>query len=346
MIANSEPTNYSLKQDRLAQKSQDLDLKSTRSDSMPALQLGVLDIGLITPGKTAANVIQETLSSVSLADSLGYSRYWLTEHHDPGFAWASPEIMLTLIARQSDRIRIGTAGILLYFYSPLRIAEIVRLLEVLYPQRIDLGITSGIADKATIKALAVNFDLQQALKNNLYDEKVTKLIDFLTNNFPANHHFAAGATPTMSEVPPIWLMGAGKGRNLRLAAEKGTAFSYSLYHAFSKQEPQVLQEYRSRFQPNSRLSEPKCNLAVSVVCGETEAEAKKQQILVEKIDRTSRVNVVGTPEQCQEQLLEIQHQYQVSEIIIISSWHLFARRQSSYQMLSEVLDLPATKPTP
>ena len=334
--------NYSLKQHHLASKSQNLDL-NTRSNSTPSLQLGVLDVGWIPPGNTAANVVRDTLKSVSLADSLGYSRYWFTEHHDSYFAWASPEIMLTLAAQQSDRIRIGTAGILLYFYSPLRIAEVARLLEVMYSRRIDLGITSGIADEAAIEALATNFDLQQARENNLYEEKVTKLIDFLTNNFPANHHFAAGATPTMSEVPSIWLMGTGD-RNLRLAAQKGTAFSYSLYHASSKQDPQVLQEYRGRFQPNI-LREPKCNLAVSVVCAETEAEATKQQALIEKIDRTSRVNVVGTAEQCREQLLEIQHQYQVSEIIIISSWHLFGRRQSSYQMLSEVLGLPTTKPT-
>ena len=326
MLANLTTTNYSHEKDE--------------SNSLQSLQLGVLDIGWITPGKTATDVINETLMSASLADSLGYSRYWLTEHHESQFAWACPEIILTLIAQQTDRIRVGTAGILLYFYSSLKIAEIMRLLAILYPNRVDLGIAAGIAgDEETIQALASGFNIKQAIKNNLYEHKSNTLIDYIINYFPSKDRFADKAIPARNEIPKMWLLGTSGGTNMQLASARGTAFSYSLYHSCSQCDPSVVEKYYDRFQPSVMLDQPKCNLALSMICAETEAEAKQQQTLVEKVDRTTQVNVVGTLEQCKEQLLEIQHRYQVSEIIIISSWHIFEKRKLSYQMLAEAFNL-------
>lgn len=310
-------------------------------NSVQTLQLGILDIGFITPGKTAMDVINETLLSASLADTLGYSRYWLSEHHESSFAWTSPEIMLPLIAERTKRIRIGTAGILLYFYSSLKIAEIFRLLEVLYPKRVDLGLAGGLAQDDINQELSYGFDLQQAIKDDLYGGKVDQLIDFLTNNFSSKHDFALEATPYIKTIPPMWLLGTGQ-RNMQIAAARGTAFSYSIYHTCSKCDPNTLVEYQNRFQPSMMLSEPKCNLAVGVICAETEAEARKQKALVEGIDKTTQVMVFGTSEQCKEQLLELQYQYQVPEIIVISAWHIFKQRKLSYQILAEALNLSLT----
>lgn len=311
------------------------------SDSLSEkLQLGILDTGLIVPGKTASDVIKETLLFASTAESLGYSRYWLTEHHESFFAWASPEIILPLIAQRTNKIRVGTAGILLYFYKSLKIAEIFRLLEVLYPKRIDLGVAAGIAaDKTAMQALYESLDRQEVIKNNLYGDKVEELIAYLTNNFPQGHRFEKGATPTIDEIPEVWLLGTGTG-NMRLAAAQGTAFGYSIFHGPSKCDPTVLQQYRDKFKPSKILAKPHCNLTLSVICAETESQAKKQQILFEKVDKTSRINVVGNPNQCQEQILEIQEKYQVDEIILFSLWHIFEKRKLSYEMLAEVLDLP------
>ena len=339
MIANLTTTNYSHQEDDNVDKSK-ISTRLIESNSLQSLQLGVLDTGWITPGKTATDVINETLMSASLADSLGYSRYWLTEHHESQFAWASPEIMLTLIAQQSDRIRVGTAGILLYFYSSLKIAEIMRLLAVLYPNRVDLGIAAGIAgDEETIQALASGFNIKQAIKNNLYEHKSNTLIDYLINYFSSEARFAGKANSANNEIPRMWLLGTSGGTNMQLAAARGTAFSYSLYHSCSQCDPSVIEKYYDRFQPSIMLDKPKCNLALSIVCAETEAKAIQQKTLVEKVDKTSQVNVFGTLEQCKEQLLEIQHRYQVSEIIIISSWHIFEQRKLSYQMLAEAFNL-------
>lgn len=315
--------------------------QSPQTDSIQPLKIGILDTGFITPGKTASQIIEETLLSASLVDSLGYSRYWLTEHHESIFAWACPEIVLTLVAQITNRIRVGTAGILLSLYSPIKVAEIARLIEVLYPGRFDLGIAGGIAgDRETIDALTPYRDFQKALKNNLYAEKVNKLLDLLTNNFSINHRLAWTVTPVITRVPETWLLGTSRGRNLQLAAARGVAFCYSLYHNCSKGDRYVIEEYRQRFCPSDILSQPKSNLAVTLICAETEAEAKQQHALVKNIKKADPVNVVGTPEQCQEQLLELQYRYQVSEIMLTVSWHLVEKRHYTYQMLAEVFNLP------
>lgn len=333
----------------LTKQNSNLKAQSSQSkdDKLPKLQLGILDPGLMAPGKTAAQTIDETLMSASLADSLGYSRYWLTEHHYTSCAWASPEILLTSLAQCTERIRLGTAGILLYFYSPLKVAEIFRLLELLYPQRFDLGLAAGnlAQENKTVKLLSSDISpLPESMESrkNYYAQKVTSAIDYLTNNFPVEHRFARGATPTVQDVdyiPQMWLLGTGRG-SMNLGAAKSTAFSYSLCHGNSAGDPRILAEYRSQFQPSQFLSQPKCNIAVAAVCAETEAEAKQQQVAFDRsFQGTTKLNVVGTPEQCKEQLLEIQQQYGVEEIIFLSASPSFEQRQLSYKMLAEVLNL-------
>lgn len=322
-------------------------MRSSPTESSPQLRLGILDPGMIDPGRTAAQRINETLMSASLADSLGYSRYWLTEHHHNSFAWASPEILLASLSQCTNRIRLGTAGILLYFYSPLKIAEIFRLLELVYPQRFDLGIAAGnlAEDNKSVRALCADISpLPESTKSrkDYYAQKVASLIAYLTNEFPLGHRFAQGATPTtqnIARIPQMWLLGTGRG-SMNLGAAKSTAFSYSLCHGYSACDPNILAEYRSLFQPNQILSQPKCNVAVAGICAKTETEAKQQKLAFDHTFKgTTKVNVVGTPEQCKEQLLEIQQQYHVDEIIFMSASSSFEQRQFSYEMLAESLNL-------
>ena len=300
-----------------------------QQDNLPAkLKLGILDSGLMSPGKTAARTIQETLLSASLTDSLGYSRYWLTEHHDPAFAWGSPEILLNEIARHTQQIRLGTAGILLFFYSPLKIAEIFRFLALIYPQRWDLGIAAGSLQEESkiVKILCSDFVNPPELRTSrqeYYAQKVSSLVDYMERD----------------RASSIWLLGTGRG-NMNLAALRGTAFSYSLCHGHSKGDPQILEEYRDKFQPSQLLPTPQSNLAVAGICAETEIEAKQQKLLFDRsFNGTTKINVFGTPEQCREQLLEIQYRYGVEEIIYLSASSTFEKRQLGYRMLAEVLNL-------
>lgn len=311
------------------------------ADASSQLKLGILDSGLMSPGKTAAQTIKETLLSASLTDSLGYSRYWLTEHHNPTFAWGNPEILLILIAQHTKQIRPGTAGILLFFYSPLKIAEIFHFLEIVYPGRCDLGIAAGslTEENEIVRILSSDYSLppeSRESRQQYYSEKVTSLIAYLSQGIFTKH---SSANHTITNSPPIWLLGTGRG-NMTLAAMRGTAFSYSLCHGYSKCDPSILSEYRSKFQSSQLLPAPKCNIAVAGICAETEVEARQQKLLFDRsFNGTTKINVVGTPKQCKEQLLEIQHQYQVDEIIYLSAAPSFAQRQLSYEMLAEVLNL-------
>lgn len=315
-------------------------VKEPSNNSPKPLRLGVLDAGLVLKGRTPAEVAQETLFFASLADSLGYSRYWLTEHHEFCYAWASPEILLPIIADRTQNIRVGTAGILLFFYSPLKVAETFRAMEMLYPGRIDLGLAAGTPnDQEAMQALYCGGELPEMKDfKALYEKQVRSLIPYLTNAFPQGHRFDRGATPIIPETPQIWLLGTGTG-NMRLAASRGTAFSYSLYHGASQQDPSILAEYRDTFQPSELLEKPLSNITLAVVCAEKEVQAKRQKILFEQAFIKAQASVVGTPEQCHEQILEIQHQYQVDEIILLSAWHLFEERKRSYEMLAEVLKI-------
>src|ERR1700759_4899578 len=116
------------------------------------LTLGVLDQSPISPGGTAAQALRETLELARRCDRLGYSRYWLAEHpHSRSFASAAPEILIGRIAAETSRLRVGSGGILLQHYSPLKVAESFRLLEALYPGRIDLGIGRSSGAEPHIK---------------------------------------------------------------------------------------------------------------------------------------------------------------------------------------------------
>lgn len=308
------------------------------------LRLGILDSGIISSGKTAVQTIEETLQSASLADSLGYCRYWLTEHHHTSFAWACPEFLLAPLAQCTNRIQLGTAGILLYFYSPLKIAEIFRLLELVYPQRFDLGLAAGNLGEESPVVEELYGDILPAkeFRRDIYAQKVADLIAYLTNDFPLGHRFAEGAVPTMNQVTHIaqmWFLGTGRG-NMNLAAANGRAFSYSLCHGSSSREPDILREYREKFKPSQMLATPQCNVAVAGICAETEAEAKQQKQAFDlDFQGTTRINVVGTLEQCTEQLLEIKHRYQVDEIILLLASPSFQQRQLVYQRLAEAFDL-------
>jgi luciferase family oxidoreductase group 1 len=308
-----------------------------RSAAKGQIALGVIDFGIVTPDTTAANVLAQTKRCARLAESLGYSRYWLVEHHEAHCAWTSPEIMIPILAEKTTRIRLGSAAVLLHAYSPLKVAEVFRLLELLVPGRVDLGVCGGVPlDEVARTALldGATFDPSR------YSGKVVELLAYLRNQFPPGHRFERGATPLIQGSPEIWLMGSGGSAGL--AAQHGTAFSYSLFHRGSAQDPTVLDGYCDRFRCVGSLREARCNIAVSVICAETEEAARQQRASIEQLlGGDMRVNFSGTPEQCRERFLELQHRMGTDELIVHSLWHGYEERLASYRMLAEVCGLAA-----
>lgn len=303
-----------------------------------SLRLGVLDFGIVLPGLTAAEVLRGTCEMIALAEAQGYARYWLVEHHESHYAWASPEIMLGVLGQRSSTIRIGSAAILLPLYAPLKVAEMFRLLATLYPDRVDMGICASVPmDPVAHQALTDG----SPRPPEDYGRKLSELLAYVAGDFPPDHRFAAGATPCGPARPQPWAMGTGRG-TMTLAAANGTALSYSLFHRSSGEDPSLLAEYRERFQPGALLREPVTGIAVSVVVAETAAEAHRQRERVTaQLQGSMRVNVSGTPRDCADQILALSVQYRTHEVVLHSLWEDHARRAASVEMLADALRIPA-----
>lgn len=302
------------------------------------MNLGILDFGMVLPGSDAPTVLRQSMDLVGYAERLGYERHWLVEHHESHYAWASPEVMLAALGCCSTKIRIGSAAVLLPLYSPLKVAEVFRLLATLYPGRVDMGVCAGapldpVALAALIDAPSAGNPIAE------YGRKLEQLLAFVAGAFPPGHRFAHGATPCGTAMPQPWSMGTGRG-SMTLAAANGTAFSYSLFHRASAEDPALMREYRDSFRPGALLVQPLWGIAVSGVVAESDAAARAQKSRAEYWLRGDmRVNVFGTPADCAEQLAELAERYETEEIVFHSLWEDYERRRESYAMIGEAARL-------
>lgn len=289
------------------------------------LSLGILDFCAV-PGKSSVYALNSTIQLARQAEVLGYSRYWLTEHHELT-AQASPEVLIPTIAGMTEKIRVGSAGILLYFYSPFKVAENFKLLETLFRGRIDLGLCRGLATPKITKHLLDG--RTKELNLNLYQEKVESLLRFLHDSSSVN------VPPVGLSTPEVWSLGSGRN-SMRLAAQNGIAYSHSLFHKGAQNDPTIIQEYREKFQPRLLLL-PKHNVTVAGICAQTETEAQK--LLKQHKNNFVIPTVVGTASQCKEKLLVLQERFEVDEIIFYDVCNNFETRLRSYEMLAEELGL-------
>ncbi|MGE5596627.1 MAG: MsnO8 family LLM class oxidoreductase [Hyphomicrobiales bacterium] len=189
------------------------------------LRLGVLDQSPIRAGGTPAEAIRETLELAELCDRLGYHRYWLAEHHSSGgLASASPEILIGQVAARTSRIRVGSGGVMLTHYAPLKVAEQFRMLETLFPGRIDLGVGRAPgSDTKTARALAPGAP-QPGLER--YPEQLMDLYGFLSGDLPGDHPFAGvQAMPFGDTLPELWLLGSSSAGGEYAASLAGPSAS-------------------------------------------------------------------------------------------------------------------------
>ena len=330
--------------------------------------LSVLDQSPIRAGGTAAQAIQETLQLAQAADRLGYRRYWVAEHHNSGgLAGASPEILVGQIAARTEHIRVGSGGVMLSHYSPLKVAEQFRMLEALYPGRIDLGVGRAPgSDGRTAGILAYG---REGLTLDHFPDQLMDLYGFLTDSFPEGHPFrGVRAMPQVPTVPELWLLGS-TWQGAGYAAELGWSFSFAHFISPDGGED-VIRAYRQRFRPSPLLAEPRASLGVSVTCAATEEEAERlswsrwasriarqhgrpggimppeeaMALLYTTQDREyleymrSR-SIYGDPEQVKRKLLALGERYDVDEFVVVTITYDFAARVRSYELLAEVFDL-------
>jgi luciferase family oxidoreductase group 1 len=327
------------------------------------MKLSILDQSPISSGSTASQALQESMKLAQMGEKLGYTRYWIAEHHDlPGLACSAPEVMLGYIGANTEKIRIGSGAVLLPHYKPYKIAEMFNLLATLFPDRIDLGIgrAPGGSAEATM-ALSDNF-LEQVRK---MPESFNDLLHFLQNDFPPDHMYSKiSASPVPEISPEPWILGTSE-KSAILAAETGTAYAFG--HFMSEKEgPNIVKNYIESFKPNGRLQQPKSIIAVSVVCSETTERAEELalsnllwEIQLEKgegrqgvpsIEEAKQYSynsdeqkkmkelrnkmVVGNPQEVKEQLIELQNLYEADEIMIITITHSYEDRMKSYELIA------------
>ncbi|MFD5567215.1 LLM class flavin-dependent oxidoreductase [Streptomyces cadmiisoli] len=303
------------------------EIRGTRRGTAPT-PLSVLDLVTVGAGRTATDALRTSAALARLAESRGYHRYWVAEHHSmPGVASSSPAVILAHLAAHTDRIRLGSGGVMLPNHAPLVIAEQFGTLEALAPGRIDLGLGRAPGtDGATAAALRRTDNPHEAA--DAFPEQLAELTRFLDDDFPDGHpyrgiHAVPGPVQATSpggvqspHRPPVWLLGSS-GFSARLAGLLGLPFAFA--HHFSAQNTvPALDLYRETFRPSQVLSEPYALIGVSALATEDEREARRQvraAALGMLRLRTGRPGLVPTPEEAEA------HEFSPLESEFIDSWN-------------------------
>ena len=243
------------------------------------IPLSVLDLSPVSAGSTAAQALRNTIDLARLADKLGYVRYWVAEHHNlPAIASSAPEIMIGQIAAATEHIRIGSGGVMLPNHAPLMVAERFKVLEALYPGRIDLGLGRAPGtDPATSYMLRRR---QGISEEDDFLERFQELMLLETRGFPEGHPFhKVQAMPSGVPLPPIFLLGSSD-YSAQLAGQIGAAFAFA-HHFANFDAVAAMRLYRDNFKPSLAHDKPYAILATHVVCADTDAEAARLATTVE-----------------------------------------------------------------
>lgn len=334
-------------------------------------KLSVLDQSPIRDGGTPAQAIAETIELAQLCDRLGYHRYWVAEHHSSGgLAGSTPEILIGRVAGATERLRVGSGGVMLSHYSPLKVAENFRMLETLYPGRIDLGIGRAPgSDQRTAQALATG---PGALGIEHFPYQIKYLLDFLHDDVEAGDHPFRGihAEPRGETTPDIWVLGSSD-ESAAFAAHFGLPFSFA--HFINDQGGHlVAQAYRQNYQPSAHYPEPQVSVGVFVICTDTDEEADflalSRDLFILKLrtgqpgpipaPETSRDypytaqermivemgrqrTIAGSPERVRDHLDRIADVYGADELVVVTITYDFAKRMRSYELLADIYGLSA-----
>lgn len=309
---------------------------------MSDFSISLLDLGILAPAQLGRDILAQTFRTARLADQLGYQRFWLAEHHEAHFSWAAPEIIIAALSQTTQRIGLGSAAVLLPLYSPLAVAENYRGLSALARGRIALGVCGGVpADTIALAGLS-GTDLPAATITQQFANKLAELVRYLHGDFPAQHRFANCATPCDADPPALWVMGSGFG-TAELAAKSAAGYAYSLFHRASTQDAAIPQAYRQHYQHyQAAQGNPEVAIALSCICADSIAEAEQQKQRVETwLGGSMRVNIVGTPQTCRDELLSIQEKYTANQLIIYHMWHLEQAKHAAISALAELFELTA-----
>src|ERR1700741_3267577 len=235
------------------------------------MRLSVLDQSPVPEGSTGADALHNTLDLAVLTDGLGYHRYWVAEHHGgPMLASASPEALIGPIAAAAQSIRVGSGGVMLPHYSPLKVAETFTILAGLFPGRIDLGLGRA-AGTDPMTTFALQRDRRQAAPDD-FPQQLAELLAYFDESLPEDHPFArlAGVLPGLPELPVPWLLGSSPQSAIWAGQ---LALPYAFADFINAEGAEIAKLYRERFEPNHHLNAPRTAVAVWGLAAPTEEEA-------------------------------------------------------------------------
>lgn len=265
--------------------------------------LSVLDLANVGVGHTAGDALRASTEVARIADRRGFARYWVAEHHSmPGVASSSPAVILAHLAAHTQRVRLGSGGVMLPNHAPLVVAEQFGTLEALAPGRVDLGLGRAPGtDGATAAALRRTDRLREGAED--FPQQLAELIRFLDDDFPDGHRYARihavpGPVQGPEGRPSVWLLGSS-GFSAQLAGSLGLPFAFAHHFSAANTLP-ALELYRESFRPSEVLSEPYALIGASALAAEDEKEAYRQ-VLAGALSmlrlRTGRPGLIPTPEE-------------------------------------------------
>lgn len=326
------------------------------------IKLSVLDQSPIKRGGDAHAALEETLSLARHCDALGYHRYWLAEHHaSDALAGCSPEVLLGRLGAETRRMRIGSGGIMLPHYSPYKVAENFKLLQTLYPDRVDLGVGRAPGtDPFTAAALRYG----SRVGPQHFPQMVADLQALLNDLDPTTAGMeGARAFPRVAVPPELWMLGSSED-SAGFAAALGLPYNFA-YFINPGIRKDIFQLYRRQFQAGPNRSQPWTSLCVFTICADTEEEAWRLsrsrdlwfiRLLqgapgpVPTVEEASEYpysdgerraieanrdrRAVGTPAQVREKLKQMLEEFGADELMILTITHDALARRHSYELLA------------
>ncbi|WP_308118188.1 LLM class flavin-dependent oxidoreductase [Streptomyces buecherae] len=356
-------------------------IRGTASGTAP-VPLSVLDLATVGSGLTASDALRTSVELVQLAERRGFHRFWVAEHHSmPGVASSSPAVILAHLAAHTDRIRLGSGGVMLPNHAPLVIAEQFGTLEAMAPGRVDLGLGRAPGtDGATAAALRRSDRLNEGADE--FPRQLAELTRFLDADFPDGHRYARihaipgpiqGSAPggvQSADRPAIWLLGSS-GFSAQLAGALGLPFSFAHHFSAANTIP-ALDLYRSSFRPSAVLDAPYASIGVGALAAEDEREARRQvmtgalSMIRLRLGRPGLIptpeeaeeyafapaerefvdshvaNVVhGTPDAVRDGLDQLVKRTGADELVITANVHSPRARLRSYELIADAYGLPA-----
>lgn len=356
-------------------------IRGTVHGSAP-VPLSVLDLAVVSAGRTSSDAMRNSVAMARLTESRGFHRYWVAEHHSmPGVASSSPAVILAHLAAHTDRIRLGSGGVMLPNHAPLVVAEQFGTLEAMAPGRVDLGLGRAPGtDGATAAALRRTDRPEEAADD--FPRQLAELTRFLDDDFPDGHPYrrihavpgpVQGTSPggvQSPNRPPVWLLGSS-GYSARLAGLLGLPFAFA--HHFSAQNTiPALDLYRESFKPSEVLAEPYALIGVAALAAEDERVARREvkaSVLSMIRLRTGRPGLVpsaeeaeayelspmerdfaaswssniihGTPDEVRTGLDDLQKRTGADELMINANTPTDDVRLRSYELIADAYGLPA-----